>query len=388
MRVALVGPYPVDGARVEGGLQTSFVSLVEALRSASGVDTYVLTFRATAESRHETTIGDVPVWCLPATPHGGALTRFARERRSLAEALATLRPDVVHAQDTLSYGYTSLKATRREPVVVSVHGVIREEVRHIRELSSRMRVRWLGVPLESYCIRRARFLISPTSYAAEYFGDEIQGRIWDVANPIAASYFSVDSEPDLGTLLFSGSLIPRKRLLDLIEALPHVRAAYPDVTLRVAGSEGDVAYADRVRRRISELGLADRVVLLGSLAPAEMLHEYRRAAMLVLPSAQETSPMVIAEAMAACVPVVATDVGGVRHLVEHGRTGYLVGVGDIEGLAARIVDLLLDPVGRAHLGIRARQSAERFRPPVVALDVREIYDEIRRSHRLGRSTGT
>jgi glycosyltransferase involved in cell wall biosynthesis len=106
-----------------------------------------------------------------------------------------------------------------------------------------------------------------------------------------------------------------------------------------------------------------------------MLEEYGRAAVLVHPSAQETSPMVIAEAMAAGVPVVATRVGGVRHLVREGETGYLVEVGDIETLAQRIAALLADERRRASFAAAARSAASQFRAAAVAARVRAVYQE-------------
>lgn len=86
--------------------------------------------------------------------------------------------------------------------------------------------------------------------------------------------------------------------------------------------------------------------------------------------------MVIAESMAAAVPVVATRVGGVPHLVEDGRTGLLVAAGAVEGLADRISELLADEPRRASLGFAARESArQRFAVAKVAARVREVYRE-------------
>jgi glycosyltransferase involved in cell wall biosynthesis len=130
-----------------------------------------------------------------------------------------------------------------------------------------------------------------------------------------------------------------------------------------------------VSERVRVLGLEDRVELLGSL-PAERLQaEYQRAAVFVLPSAQETSPLVIAEAMAAGVPVVATRAGGVAHLVEEGQTGFLVDVGDTNALAQRLAKLLGDERGRRAFALAARRRAERFRPAAVAERVRAVYEE-------------
>jgi glycosyltransferase involved in cell wall biosynthesis len=112
---------------------------------------------------------------------------------------------------------------------------------------------------------------------------------------------------------------PLKRLLDLIEALGQLVGRFPELELRVAGGTPDQSYFDAVKARIAALGLERHVTFLGSLTPAQLLDEYRSCAILVHPSGQEHSPMAIAEAMAVGRPVVATNVGGVPDLVEHGR---------------------------------------------------------------------
>jgi glycosyltransferase involved in cell wall biosynthesis len=100
---------------------------------------------------------------------------------------------------------------------------------------------------------------------------------------------------------------------------------------------------------------------------------------LVLASQQETSPMVIAEAMASGVPVVATRVGGIPYLVDDGRTGFLVGVGDVDALTARLSELLGDDAKRRAFGEAARaRAAERFKPAAVAARVRDVYIEASR----------
>jgi glycosyltransferase involved in cell wall biosynthesis len=377
VRILLVGPYPVDPTAFEGGVQASFANLVSGLADVADLETYVVSFVPGLDRATRVMVGSVPVDHLPGSARLAYLTRHARERRSLRDVVREWRPDIVHAQDALGSGYTSLKSVHVTPVLVSVHGIVREEVNHLSPGLERVRARLLGVPVERYCIRHARFLAAPTRYAEQYFGSQIRGRLWEIGNPIAERFFAIDTAPEPGRILYTGAVIPRKRLVDLVEAMPLILSVVPDARLRIAGSELDAAYARRVRGRVHEHGLEARVAFLGALSPDEMVDEYRRASMVVLPSAQETSPMVIGEAMAAGVPVVATKVGGVPYLVDDGVTGHVVEVGDVEALGERIAAILGDPETQASLGAAGRAKADRsFRTAAVAARVRAVYEEV------------
>ena len=108
-----------------------------------------------------------------------------------------------------------------------------------------------------------------------------------------------------------------------------------------------------------------------------MRREYAECALLALPPLQETAPVVILEAMAAGKPVVATDVGGVRDLIEDGRTGYVVPASDPSAMADRIRRLLSDEHARVEMGRQARlAAARRFRRDAVADRYRAIYLEV------------
>jgi glycosyltransferase involved in cell wall biosynthesis len=376
VRVALVGPFPFDPDRIDGGPDTSMLALLGGLAGLSDVEPQVITFVPGLAGPVERRVDGVPIAYLPAPRRLRSATLHVRERRSLTRALRRFGPDVVHAQDAYQYGFASLTATYPAPVVLTVHGIAREERRFATSWASRLRFGLVAVPLQRYCIRHARYLTYSTPYAAEYFASEIRGRTWDIPNPIPDRFFSAERSAVAGRILHAGKVVPLKRLLDLVEALPAIAAAVPDAHLRVVGGELDSAYGLLVQERIRELGLGGRVAFLGTVPPSEMVEEHRRASVFVLPSGQENSPLSIAEAMAVGVPVVATRVGGVPHLVEEGRTGYVVGPGDVSALAGRVAAILEDPALAAVLGDAARKRASRdFRADVVALRMRDLYDE-------------
>jgi L-malate glycosyltransferase len=144
-----------------------------------------------------------------------------------------------------------------------------------------------------------------------------------------------------------------KRIDVLVQAAPQILARFPDARFLIVGDgtcrEPLVALASRlnVTERFAFLGHRDDVPSI--LAQADVF---------VLPSRSEAFPNSIIEAMASGLPVVASDVGGIPELVEEGRTGHLVPVGDPKALAAALSSLLADPRRAAELGQAGRTKIE------------------------------
>jgi glycosyltransferase involved in cell wall biosynthesis len=157
-----------------------------------------------------------------------------------------------------------------------------------------------------------------------------------------------------------------------------VRRSVPTAQLRLAGDKKNPIYGGRYFAELQELvareQLGGNVRFLGSLSEGELLKEYMECSLLVLPSVQETTPMVIMQAMAAGKAVVATRVGGIPYLVEEGQTGLLVDSGDVPALAEAIIRLLRKDTLRVAMGQKGREVAEqRFRARAVAEKTREVF---------------
>ncbi len=152
-------------------------------------------------------------------------------------------------------------------------------------------------------------------------------------------------------LLHTSTLRPGNRVLDLIRILERVNAEVP-ATLLVVGDGPERAAAQALARRC---GVADRVRFVGRV---ESLPEIMAAAQLfLLPSELESFGLTALEAMACGVPVVGTDTGGLPEVVQHAETGFLLPVGDVEGMAARCIELLQDTARREQMGQAGRRRA-------------------------------
>ena len=182
-----------------------------------------------------------------------------------------------------------------------------------------------------------------------------------------------DARPPVA--LFLGEIGQRKGAWDLTEAMPAVLDAVPRARFRVGGN-GDIG---RLERRLGELGVADRVDVLGWVTGEDKARELAAATLLTLPSYQEGLPMSILEAMGAALPVVSTPIAGIPEAVIDGETGHLVAPGDRAALADRLIRLLADPAGAASMGAAARRRAEAvFALGVVAEQLDALWTEVQR----------
>jgi glycosyltransferase involved in cell wall biosynthesis len=198
-------------------------------------------------------------------------------------------------------------------------------------------------------------------YGARVILDRLPGLRDKIA--ILPNASTTPSQPNQGRseagqvrITFLGYVRPEKGVPQLVDALGKL-ACRTDWTATIAGSGEVQQTRDQARR----LGIVDRVVLPGWLDPSEAAALLQRTDILALPSFVENLPMVIIEAFAYGVAVVATPVGAVPEVIAHERNGLLVPVGDAEALARALGQLLENGALRRSLGDAARRDhAERY----------------------------
>ena len=121
------------------------------------------------------------------------------------------------------------------------------------------------------------------------------------------------------------------------------------------------------------------MIFLGGVGQEQIYQELSRCAVLCLPSFAESLPLVIAQAQAAGKAVVATRVGGVSKMIDHGKTGLVVEPGNVMELLQALRSMLADAGCRRQLGTHARITAlERYSPASVARKTRDAYADILR----------
>jgi len=300
---------------------------------------------------------------IPVLELGIARLRQRGAYRRVSDVIARSRPHLVHTQLEFANVLGAAAAARRRiPVVSTLHTL--EEPRR------RSRARW-RMRLMAWSLRRHAGLVIAVSEDARRHHLLHLGlppdRVTTIHNGIEISDFRVgpgvrdEVRSELG--IPSGAAVvavvavlrPPKGIDGLIRALPALVAAVPRTHLLVVG-DGEARRS--LERLAADLGMANRVTFTGSRADVPRM--LATADVFALPSLTEALPTVVAEAMAAGLPVVASRVGGIPEMVDD-STGTLVEPGDIAGLTRALAQLLDDP---AEAGRRGRSgqllAAERF----------------------------
>lgn len=263
----------------------------------------------------------------------------------LARALRRERPDVVYAMLFWGYGLALPLAALMAPSACRVQGrrSLPDADAPRRRLHNCLRT------LANLCAHGA--IANSLGVAAAVAASEpaLAGRIWVVPNGIGA--FEQARPPAEGPvrIVCVANLIPYKGHATLLGALRRLR---PDGWQALLVGEGPEREA--LEGAIAAGGMRERVMLLGD---REDVHELlSRSHLAVLPSHSEGLPNAAMEAMAHGLPVVASDVGGVRSLLGSGA-GVLVSPGDERELAEALERLIADPVARAEMGRTGRELA-------------------------------
>jgi glycogen(starch) synthase len=295
------------------------------------------------------------------------------------------RYDLVHAHDWLvAFAARTLRGAFGVPVVATIHGTesgrnqgIHSPIQHYIHS-----VEWLLTYDASRVICCSRFMADEVARVLRVPWDKVRV----VPNGVDPARLACDDTPEElaafrerwagreeRIVMFVGRLVREKGVEVLIDAMPEVLAAHPDVKLVVAGGgwHGDLW------SRAAGKGLGDNVVFTGYLPEEDLPRLYATADLAVFPSLYEPFGIVALEAMAAGVPVVTSDIGGFREAVRHGVTGIHTWANNPHSLAWGM-NLVLSDAG---LATRLREEGRRevgrrFSWREMAARTSAVYEEV------------
>ena len=300
--------------------------------------------------------------------------------------------DVIEMEETFGW-CAEVQMRLRKPVIVKLHGpaflaAAREE-NPAAFNAERLRVEAAGLKAMSVLIAPSRAALLPTLQVlglTPLIAEVIPNPMAD--EPAAAPWALHACEPK--TLLFVGrfdrlkgadtALLAFKSLLGRDPELKLVFVG-PDVGLE--GAHGRVGFESYCGSLFSPEQLK-QITYLGRVPRSEVFALRRRAMMTLVLSRWENQPNTVLEAMIQACPLVAVDSGGVSEIIEHGKTGLLCRIGDVDDVCAKIRQMLEAPVAAAEMGSAARQYVLARHCPVAI--VRQNLDVYRRAIAMGAPT--
>jgi glycosyltransferase involved in cell wall biosynthesis/O-antigen/teichoic acid export membrane protein len=352
--IMIVTPYfPPEG----GGLEVYAATLADLLIERHGWRVVVVTSGSQHRGTRQEDRGDLRVYRLPSHVRLSHTRLGLTWRRQLKQIISREAPLLINAHAPVP-GLADLAVGWSEqiPVVLTYH------------TGSMRKGRWPADGLivlyeRLLCPRlfsRADRIITSSDFVRDSFVTRFGGKCTTVSPGVDARLFRPARVRAKDRVLFVAALSrghAHKGLDALLDAVATLKPGRLDLRLHVVGSGNDMA---RYRDRCRALGI-DRIVRFhGRLSGLELAKAYRDATVVALPTSNDSFPIVLLEAMASGLPVVATRIGGIPELVDDGRTGLLIDPGNVGLLADSLAQLLDHPRIAARMGDAAWSEVARF----------------------------
>ncbi len=379
MRVVMVSD--VYFPRING-VSTAIQTYQHALR-AHGVEVSLV---APDYGKQESAawIRRVPSRSVPGDPED-RLVRWRAMRRAVDAAVAE-GCDLIHVQTPVVAHYAATRAARRAgiPVLATYHTLFEEYLKHYAPLVPSAWLRALARSFSRWQCNALDAVIVPSAAIHERLGSygvktPMHVLPTGIALPAEANdgrrefraRFAIDEQRTVA--LFVGRVAHEKNIDYLIDVIDLTRESVPDILLVVAG-EGPAL--PHLRRLVADRGLQDHVRFIGYLErKSELPACYAAADVFVFASRTETQGLVILEAMAAGLPVVALAAMGTIDILG-ARRGAVVPADNPAAFALALVGVLRDPLQRARLASAGRSYAAEWSDDALAGRMADLYRQI------------
>ncbi|HET8572069.1 MAG TPA: glycosyltransferase family 4 protein [Candidatus Limnocylindria bacterium] len=366
LKIGIVSPY---GYPHPGGVNEHVRFSYEAMRRL-GHDVWIITSKYGKERENEGHVIRLGTgWAFPANGSVGRVTLGWRFKQQARELLDSQRFDILHFH---------------EPFVPFLSPTILEASRTVNigtfhAFGGFSPSYWFGRRFAGGLASRLHGRIAVSGAARHFISRYFPGEYRIIPNGVDLDRFA-DAEPYEqlrdGTLniLFVGRFEERKGLIHLLKAYHRLRKRHVDARLLIVGTGPKLR---EYRRYVGLRGIRD-VEFLGRVSDDEKARYFASADIFCAPATgQESFGIVLLEAMAAGVPIVASDIHGYKQVVQRGVQGLLVEPRNARALAAALYTLATDADLRHRMGDAGRERAPEYSWDRVTERVIEFYREVR-----------
>ena len=385
MKIIQVGPFPVSIDCIRGGVESSVYGLANTLSLEHQV--HVFDVPRINEKDREEVCGNMNIH---RYANNGKHNQDAVQRvREMVVNIVLLQPDVVHIHGTGKLSYLLYKALKDKGIrmMLTVHGLLHVEKMNI--LKRKFSLKHLyQCAVQSYyefkILNCAKQIIVDTYYVAKQIEAYKQSgfikqipEMHVIPQGINEKYLELYSSPDSRTILSVGAISKRKGHLYLLQAFDLLCQKLNDVNLVIAGVLAEQSYYNELISYVEKSPNKDKIKILTNLPQEELFKLYTQAQIFALHSQEESQGIVLAEAMATGMPVVATNVGGIPNVINSGKTGLLSNYAEIDTFEQHLYKLLNDNTLYLTCSTNALENAQVYIWSNISKKIIKLYSNIK-----------
>lgn len=381
MKIVLIGSYPLNSACINGGVEASVYGLVHELGKKHNVVVFDLPRKKGNNLRENN--GNIVIVrssnnC--KTNIEGSLCFYSLFKQILVE-----NPEVCHIHGTGMFTYFIFKKLKKHriPVLLTVHGLVHVEKKKALQVEFSIK-KYFQFLYQSFFEGRLLSSCRDIIVDTEYVKKEVQRHLSNtkksmlpkiavIPQGINDAFFEMESSRNSNVILSVGVFSSRKGHLQLLDAFDMVAKKIPDIKLVIAGGLSSKDYYEKMRKKVEESPYENRIRLMPNIESMELMDLYRNAHVFVLHSKEESQGIVLAEAMAVGLPVVATNVGGIPDVVKDGESGFLTDYSDTRSFADSIIALMKDSALWDHMSQTGKTLSVQYHWGTITQKIEEIY---------------
>lgn len=267
---------------------------------------------------------------------------------------------------------------KRKNFVLTEHGILHIEQwqKLKREKSVKTFLQWISYAvIEWLCLNLSKRIIVDTMYVKKCLQCSTLRKLNVIPQGINSIYYTLRDTPNAMSLLSVGSISPRKGYEHSIGAVNIVKREFPEIRYTIAGAfdSNNVSYLELLSAKIRALNLEENVCIETNVSFEHVQDLFEKANVFILHSLEESQGIVFCEAMAAGKPVVATNAGGIPHIVQNDVNGKLSNVGDVNAFAENIAIIFRDSTLRSKISTQNRIMATRYSWEKISVEVEKLY---------------
>ncbi len=372
MKVLMVGLLPSDIEKIDGGVVAVILNLLSSFSKMESVEIIFVSFNQEIDQEIVKEYStNIKLHYIPyMVPY--KLIDYFVNRKKLNAIISNEKPDIIHIQEVTPHILRFVHFPK-DKIVLTQHGIMSEEYKYAKGVREKLQCLFKGF-VEQHVFPIFKNVIFISEYNRNIFPKKniFSEKIYNPVNPIFFSKTQVTGQFD--SISYVGRINTNKNLTIVLRALALLKRENIIFNLHVVGGYKDKYYEHEVNELVQEGSLSQQVIFYGWQTQEQIFQVHEKCRIFILPSQQETMPVVIGEAMALGKVVVASNVGAVSEMITDKSSGFLFERNNVDQLCnlLRLLhknNTLIESVS----GNAMREAREKFHPDSIASKTHEFY---------------